>query len=1111
MFRMVLGLGVAAACGLAGAADIFVDDGERRRVDVEADLVEADRLFVAADGTVDKLGAGTWAVPAASQTLMAGTFAVHDGTLDLQAGTRPAAPEPRAVLNRAAFWFDASAAGTVLTTTSNDTQWVDAWLDVRETGTAETGYAYPRATPNFVPTNIPPRLVTKEGVQAVYFGGRGSGISMDWRKPDGALLRMTNIRHVFLLHGVWDCYGFVLGIRDSDYGEGSGSRFHIGDVYCSPGSTIYRYSYPDNLAPYTGRVYQNGRRVDGGRTAPLQRQFQLQEVDCSGDVGWASCFFNDRNYFARNEKFPQIGGDRIGGDYLAAAIVFTNALTTAERLQVETWMMDRWLGGKGTSGGAVLVAEGARASVPVAGNVGPLLSRAGGDGVLELKADGMTEELTCSPNASYGTALDLAIGTLPTGPSLPLALSAGRRYTMETPARLLPCLSVAADAEAGGAVKDGAGEIRVVRLADDATNLVVQAGTLALAQPGAPNGALRKEGTAAASIPAGTCENWTDTSQQILNDQVYAGWHLVGLRGQADNYRDVVIFTSGNGTGGGWASVGEPFNAPLPAPDGSRIMMIKGDSSVWTEVTLPVDGEYELAFETSARGNYANLWVDLCIGPDADHLLPFATYASIEGWATRTFRTPWLRAGTYQLWFRNKQQHKDRTMAVDNVRMTLLPGDTAARMSIPNGRFEATVADFNTGYWNASDNAVGWHFVPDAPWTDTTQIPPVFLVAPQMGQQYFDASFNAYGSRQLAVTASGSQVENTFRVSESGTWTLKMLASARQRVNYCAASIRVAGALVRGEETLDLGALDVTEPHLHAYAFPKAVDLVAGEDVTLRLTVTWTKNDSSRYAYLLMDDFEFASTATSDEGPDILTDGGFEQADTWQIASFPKASPTGINGSRRRPYSELAQFYGWATYAGSHMMCVVQNDITWQTLDVPEAGLYRLRFHTHSRMDDVWGKGGNPVNAFWMDPDEPARTNWIGRSRAVSTNFMEAVFLTRLPKKDGLVFGFQGGASHVQGAAELKANDLTAILDGASLRRVLGPEDALPDVPENLTVRVAQGAKLRLDFGGTLSLAGLRLGFRAVAGTVSAATHPDFISGPGTLEVKPRGFYLYIR
>ena len=48
MIRMVWGLGVAAACGLAGAADIFVDDGERRRVDVEADLVEADRLLVGA-------------------------------------------------------------------------------------------------------------------------------------------------------------------------------------------------------------------------------------------------------------------------------------------------------------------------------------------------------------------------------------------------------------------------------------------------------------------------------------------------------------------------------------------------------------------------------------------------------------------------------------------------------------------------------------------------------------------------------------------------------------------------------------------------------------------------------------------------------------------------------------------------------------------------------------------------------------------------------------------------------------------------------------------------------------------------------------------------------
>ena len=58
--------------------------------------------------------------------------------------------------------------------------------------------------------------------------------------------------------------------------------------------------------------------------------------------------------------------------------------------------------------------------------------------------------------------------------------------------------------------------------------------------------------------------------------------------------------------------------------------------------------------------------------------------------------------------------------------------------------------------------------------------------------------------------------------------------------------------------------------------------------------------------------------------------------------------------------------------------------------------------------------------------------------------------------------------------------------------------------------RATRGAEF-LEHAEKEYVAGLRLGFRAVAGTVSAATHPDFISGPGTLEVKPRGFYLYIR
>ena len=76
----------------------------------------------------------------------------------------------------------------------------------------------------------------------------------------------------------------------------------------------------------------------------MQRQFQLLEYDCCGKPGKASNFFNDRNYFAKNPNYPQPGGNRIGGDYIAEALIFTNELTEAERISVEAYLMNKHLG-----------------------------------------------------------------------------------------------------------------------------------------------------------------------------------------------------------------------------------------------------------------------------------------------------------------------------------------------------------------------------------------------------------------------------------------------------------------------------------------------------------------------------------------------------------------------------------------------------------------------------------------------------------------------------------------------------------------------------------------------------------------------------------------------
>ena len=68
-----------------------------------------------------------------------------------------------------------------------------------------------------------------------------------------------------------------------------------------------------------------------------------------------------------------------------------------------------------------------------------------------------------------------------------------------------------------------------------------------------------------------------------------------------------------------------------------------------------------------------------------------------------------------------------------------------------------------------------------------------------------------------------------------------------------------------------------------------------------------------------------------------------------------------------------------------------------------------------------------------------------------------------------------------------------------------------PDLPADLSVEVASGATLALDFPGTVKIRSLRLGNRHPGGIVSAETHPDYISGTGSLEVPPPATVLTLR
>ena len=87
----------------------------------------------------------------------------------------------------------------------------------------------------------------------------------------------------------------------------------------------------------------------------------------------------------------------------------------------------------------------------------------------------------------------------------------------------------------------------------------------------------------------------------------------------------------------------------------------------------------------------------------------------------------------------------------------------------------------------------------------------------------------------------------------------------------------------------------------------------------------------------------------------------------------------------------------------------------------------------------------------------------------------------------------------------------SAVLRLASLAAV-PVEVAAPAGADGASIRVADGATLRLDYPGALRVGKLHgPDGRAVYGTVSAATHPGFLAGPGALEIVQPAFVLVVK
>ncbi len=193
-------------------------------------------------------------------TLVAG----EDATVDVAA--------PPAILRNAAFWVNTDS--VVVT---NEEGLVSKWLDVRETSPSSPTLRYAEPAWGTRATTfkgVPPRLCSYKGRPAVYFHGRQSNVYMRFVK-NGAAGSVTDIRTIFLVHGVSNCWGAAIGYATTRMGGMvPGVDSYIRDIGSCQSYFVRRGDLDSEFAG--GRFYLDDALFDPFATAPKRGVSQMK-------------------------------------------------------------------------------------------------------------------------------------------------------------------------------------------------------------------------------------------------------------------------------------------------------------------------------------------------------------------------------------------------------------------------------------------------------------------------------------------------------------------------------------------------------------------------------------------------------------------------------------------------------------------------------------------------------------------------------------------------------------------------------------------------------------------------------------------------------------------